>query len=188
MNDPLMYWNFSGTAQAFPSDGKGGQSVLRVNGTSTGAATVYTTTTVSDPTPWAPVSVVRGDYVFNSEGFYGIVQSVALPVVTVDRWRFPGVRDGQRPTDGTQASIFARNINGNASVTGVQLSSLRVTTPATGTLALTDQKGTALITFPTTIAVPLVYSWMPGEMSFPHPIGLKSSVAQTGVLEFVGNS
>jgi hypothetical protein len=188
--DPVMYWNFSGTAQAFPSNGVGGQSVLRVGGTSTAAATVYTPTTVTDSTPWTPAAVARGDYVVTTGGFWGIVQSTAAGppiVVTVDYWRLPGARDKQLPLDGTACSVFAKNINAGCGVLGVRLMALRITTGVTGNIAITDHKGTALMTIATTNGEEATHDWSGQNMVFPHPIGLISSVANVGTLEFVCN-
>jgi hypothetical protein len=168
----------AGTALTFPSNGRGGVAVVIV--ASTAGSTTYTTTTVTDSAPWALGATAIGSYVYTSAGFYGVVTAVAAPVVTVDRWRRPGIRSGGLPADGTAATIFQASHLGT--YTSVIIDQVTIATTSAGAaVAITDQKGTTYpgMSFVPVTGHPKTFNFGPPGLQVNGPFGVIAALTTT---------
>jgi hypothetical protein len=176
-------------ALAFPKDGYGNTSLIRASGTSAGATTTYTATTVTDSGGWAPVAVARGDYVFAASGEWGIVQSTSTNTLTVDKWRFATTGEfspaTRTPAAGGAAAVYGPNITAYATELAITSVSIIKAGAINDTFAITDAKGTSIsgLTFQMPAANPVPVTYYFGEpdegggIILNQPFGLKVSVA-----------
>lgn len=174
----------AGTALTFPSNGRGGVSAVIV--TSTAGTTTYTATTVTDSAPWSMAGVAVGDYIFNTEGYYGTVRGITGVVVTVDAWRRLGIRSGGIPTNGTACSIFAPSHLGVYTSVAIDHINIALTT-GTATVSITDCKGTVYtgMVFATTSGHAKTFNFGPPGLQVNGPFGvICSATTIAGVISY----
>lgn len=189
------YANVTVATLCFPADGKGAVSAIR-GSASAGATTTYTPTTVTDTAvSWTLTGVLPGDYAFTpgtagANPMWGIVQSYVPAannsVLTVDRWRKPGILRGDALWSPT--TLVACTVHSPCHTAGfgpVLLKRINLlSSVAAATIDITDAAGTALSNFRfTTLAgnVPGLLADYGDGIYFPHPIGVKCSASPPAV-------
>lgn len=187
--------------KAFPSDGVGGATTFRI--TSTAGSTTYTTSTVADTgNPFG--SVVAGDFVGTTGGYWARALSAVAGTVTVDFWRTPSARpsvgapDPGLPANGTAAQVTSGIFAFNRGVWVVE----RIVQTKTAEIAgvknvdIVNPGGVALIslTLPIGLAAAAgptsnyVFEFSGGDhesgLRFPYPVGLQSTVGVDAIMIF----
>jgi len=190
------YANVTVSTQCFPADGKGAVSAIRGSASAAGTTT-YTPNTVTDTAAsWTLTGVLPGDYAFTpgtagANPMWGIVVSYAPAannsVLTVDRWRKPGVLGSGAlwtPTTAVACTVHSPcHLAGFGPVLLKRINLLSIAS-AGQTVDITDAAGTALSNFRLTLqttSLPGMLADFGDGIYFPHPIGFKMSTTTGGI-------